>query len=51
MISKVLPAGEFLLNGGRLPGQADLAPYGGGLPDDVAPFHQGAAPCPGAAAW
>ena len=41
---KVLPAGQLLLDGRRLPGQADRPADGGGLPHHVVAFHH----CPAA---
>ena len=37
---EILPAGELLLNGGRLPGQPDQAADRGCLPDDIASLDQ-----------
>src|SRR5260370_35059894 len=41
---QVLPAGEFLLNRRRLPGQPDGAPYPGRALDNVTALDQGPAP-------
>jgi hypothetical protein len=38
---EVLPAGELLLNGRRLAGQADRAAHRGRRADDVVAVHQG----------
>ncbi|CAM5477570.1 hypothetical protein SBADM41S_11376 [Streptomyces badius] len=47
---EVLPAGQILVDGGELPGQADRTPYLVGLLEHVHPGH-GAAAVRGAAAW
>ena len=48
---EVLPAGELLLDGGRLPGQADRAADRGRLPRRRRGPRPVPGPCPAAAAW